>query len=68
MFAKRELLDNLDRMTALRVDLCHAIDRRDAIAADVTSLNAQIAELEARLSAVEKGMALLTQPNGPGRS
>ena len=45
MFGKRELIDSLNR------DLTHARNKRDTLAASVTTLTAQIAELEARLSA-----------------
>jgi hypothetical protein len=45
MFRKSDLVDNLNR------DLCRARDKRDALASDVTTLSAQISELEARLSA-----------------
>src|SRR5215469_10730382 len=42
---KAELVDSLSR------DLAHARNKRDTFAARVTTLNAQIAELEVRLSA-----------------
>ena len=45
MFRKSDLIDNLSR------ELSHARDKRDALASDVTTLSAQISELEARLSA-----------------
>jgi hypothetical protein len=45
MFGKGDLVDSLTR------DLARARDKRDALASDVTTLTAQIAELEARLSA-----------------
>ena len=45
MFGKSDLVDNLSR------DLSRARDKRDALASDVTTLSAQIAELEVRLSA-----------------
>ena len=45
MFGKSDLVDNLSR------DLCRARDKRDALASHVTTLSAEIAELEARLSA-----------------
>ena len=45
MFGKTDLVDSLSR------DLARARDKRDALASDVTTLTAQIAELEARLSA-----------------
>ena len=45
MFAKSDLVDDLNR------DLCRARYKRDALASDVTTLSAQISELEARLSA-----------------
>ena len=45
MFGKSDLVDDLNR------DLCRARDKRDALASDVTTLSAQIAELEVRLSA-----------------
>jgi outer membrane murein-binding lipoprotein Lpp len=44
MFGKRELVDSLSR------DLAHARSKRDTLAAGVTTLTAQIAELEVRLS------------------
>ena len=45
MFGKSDLVDDLNR------DLCRARDKRDALASEVTTLSAQISELEARLSA-----------------
>ena len=45
VFRKRKLVDSLNR------DLAHARKKRDTLAASVTTLTAQIAELEARLSA-----------------
>ena len=45
MFGKSDLVDDLNR------DLCRARDKHDALAFDVTTLSAQIAELEARLAA-----------------
>ena len=45
MFRKSDLVDDFSR------DLCRARDKRDALASDVTTLSAQISELEARLSA-----------------
>ena len=45
MFGKSDLVDNLNR------DLSRARDKRDALASHVTTLSAQISELEARLSA-----------------
>ena len=45
MFGKSDLVDNLSR------DLSRARDKRDALASHVTTLTAQIADLEARLSA-----------------
>jgi chromosome segregation ATPase len=45
MFRKSDLIDSLSR------ELSHARDKRDALASDVTTLTAAIAELEARLSA-----------------
>src|SRR5262249_2853957 len=45
MFRKSDLVDDLSR------DLSRARDKRDALASDVTTLSAQISELEARLSA-----------------
>jgi hypothetical protein len=45
MFGKSDLVDDLSR------DLAHARNKRDALASDVTTLSAQISELEARLSA-----------------
>ena len=44
MFGKDDLVDNLCR------DLDRARGRRDALASEVTTLTAQIAEMEARLS------------------
>src|SRR6478735_7006934 len=44
MFGKNDLVDNLSR------NLDHARGERDALASDVTTLTAQIAEIEARLS------------------
>jgi hypothetical protein len=67
-FHKGELVERFRHMTALRVDLAHAIDKRDALASDVTTLTAQIAELEARLSGVEKGIGLLKETTRPARS
>jgi outer membrane murein-binding lipoprotein Lpp len=45
IFGKRELVDTLSR------DLARARNKRDALASSVTTLTAQIAELEARLFA-----------------
>jgi hypothetical protein len=45
MFGKNNSVDNLSR------DLSRARDKRDTLASHVTTLTAQIAELEARLSA-----------------
>ena len=45
MFGKNDLVDGISR------DLARARDKRDALASGVTTLTAQIAELEARLSA-----------------
>ena len=45
MFGKSDLVDSLNR------DLARARNKRDALASGVTTLTAQIAELEARLSA-----------------
>jgi hypothetical protein len=45
MFGKSDLVDNLSR------DLSRARDKRDALASHVTTLTAQIEELEAHLSA-----------------
>jgi len=45
MFGKSDLVDNLNR------DLSRARDKRDALASHVTTLTAQIADWEARLSA-----------------
>ena len=45
MFGKRELVDTLSR------DLDRARNKRDTLASSVTTLTAQIAELEVRLSA-----------------
>jgi hypothetical protein len=44
MFGKHDLVDDLSR------DLDRARERRDALASDVTTLTAQISEIEARLS------------------
>ena len=44
MFGKDDLVDNLSR------DLDRARGKRDALASEVTTLTAQIAEMEARLS------------------
>jgi hypothetical protein len=60
-FHKGELVERFKHMTALRVDLAHAIDERDALASDVTTLTLQIAELEARLSRAEKGFGSLKE-------
>jgi hypothetical protein len=67
-FRKGELVHSLKHMTALQVDLADAIDKRDALASDVTTLTAQIAELEARLSGVEKGIGLLNRRVASPRS
>jgi hypothetical protein len=67
-FHKGELVERFKHMTALRVDLARAIDKRDALASDVTTLTTQIAELETRLSGVEKGIGLLKETTRPGRS
>ena len=48
MFGENDLVDNLSR------DLDRARGKRDALAADVTTLTAQIAEIEARLSEEKK--------------
>lgn len=45
MFGRGDLIDSLSR------DLARARDKRDALASDITTLTAQIAELEARISA-----------------
>ena len=45
IFAKRQLVDTLER------DLARARNKRDTLAAHVNTLTAQIADLEARLSA-----------------
>jgi len=45
MFGKRELVDTL------KCDLARARNKRDTLASSVTTLTAQIAELEVRLSA-----------------
>jgi len=45
MFGKTDLIDSLNR------DLSRTRDKRDTLASHVTTLTAQIAELEARLSA-----------------
>ena len=45
MFGKKELVDSLSR------DLAHARNKRDTFAASITKVTAEIAELEARLSA-----------------
>ena len=44
-FQKGELVHSFKHMTALRVDLADAIDKRDALASDVTTLTAQIAAI-----------------------
>ena len=44
MLGKNDLVDNLSR------DLDRARGKRDALASDVTTLTAQIADIEARLS------------------
>jgi len=44
MFKRQDLVEQLSN------DLDRALDRRDTLASDVTTLNAQIAELETRLS------------------
>ena len=49
MFGKNDVVDNLSR------DLDHARGRRDALASDVSTLSAQIAEIEARLSEEKTG-------------
>lgn len=49
MFGKDDLVDNLSR------DLDRVRGRRDALASEATTLTAQIAELEARLSEEKKG-------------
>lgn len=48
MLGKNDLVDNLSR------DLDRARGKRDALASDVTTLTAQIAEIEARLSEEKK--------------
>jgi hypothetical protein len=48
MFGENDLVDNLSR------DLDRARGKRDALASDVTTLTAQIAEIEARLSEEKK--------------
>jgi hypothetical protein len=48
MVGKNDLVDNLSR------DLDRAREKRDALASDVTTLTAQIAEIEARLSEEKK--------------
>ena len=68
MLIKRELLDGLDRAATLKMELAHALDKRDTLAADVTTLTAQIAELEGRLSAVEKGITSLKETKSPRRN
>jgi outer membrane murein-binding lipoprotein Lpp len=65
MLVKRELLDGLNRAAALQMELAHALDKRDTLAAGVTTLSAQIAELEGRLAAVEKGIASLKEAKNP---
>lgn len=65
MLVKRELLDVLDRAAALQMELAHALDKRDTLAAGVTTLTAQITELEGRLAAVEKGIASLKKAKTP---
>ena len=59
--SKTEIMDSVDRMNRVASELIHAIHKRDALAADVTAVNAQIAELEARLSTVEKGIGSLME-------
>ena len=49
MFGKNDLVDNLSR------DLDRARGKRDALASDVTTLTAQIAEIEVRLSEEKNG-------------
>src|SRR5258708_13866125 len=51
MFGENDLVDNLSR------DLDRARGKRDALASDVTTLTAQIAEIEARLSEEKKRLA-----------
>ena len=48
MFGKDDLVDNLSR------DLDRARGKRDALASEVTTLTAQIAEMEGRLSEDKK--------------
>jgi outer membrane murein-binding lipoprotein Lpp len=66
MLVKGELLDGLNRAAALQMELAYALDKRDTLAAGVTTLTAQIDELEARLSAVEKDVASLKEAKSLG--
>jgi chromosome segregation ATPase len=61
VLVKRELLDGLNRAAALQMELARTLDKRDTFTADITTLTAQIAELEGRLSAVEKAIASLKE-------
>ena len=54
MFGKNDLVDNLTR------NLDRARGKRDALASDVTTLTAQIAEIEARLSEEKNGGNVIT--------
>jgi hypothetical protein len=54
MFGENDLVDNLSR------DLDRARGKRDALASDVTTLTAQIAEIEARLSEEKNGGNVIT--------
>jgi hypothetical protein len=53
-FGENDLVDNLSR------DLDRARGKRDALASDVTTLTAQIAEIEARLSEEKNGGNVIT--------
>jgi chromosome segregation ATPase len=68
MLVKRELLDGLNRAAALQMELAQALDKRDTLADGVTTVTAQITELENRLSAVEKGIASLKEAKSKVRS
>ena len=68
MLVKRELLDGLNRAAALQMELAQALDKRDTLADGVTTLTAQITELENRLSAVEKDIASLKEAKSKVRS
>ena len=68
MLVKRELLDGLNRAAALQMELAQALDKRDTLADGVTTLTAQITELENRLSAVEKDIASLKEAKSKVRA